>query len=65
MLSCRGVLTFLLMLLITVVCIRSPLLKYFAGVASVSQLFVSATLLVLAEGNYTVRVEGENLDYYV
>jgi hypothetical protein len=43
---------------VTVVCIRSPLLKYFDGVASVSQIRVSATLLMLAEGNYKVRAEG-------
>jgi len=39
----------------------STLLQNFDSVASVSQISVSATLLVLAEGNYDMRVEEENL----
>jgi len=38
----------------------SSLLRNFAGVVSVSQIRVSATLLVLAEGNCDIRFEGEN-----
>ena len=39
----------------------SSLLQSFASVASVTQISVSATLLVLAEGNYEIGFEGENL----
>ena len=39
----------------------SSLLDNFASVASVTQKSVSATLLVLAKGNYEIRVEGKNL----
>ena len=38
------------------------LLQNFASVASVSQIFVSATLLVLAGGNYEMGFEGENYE---
>ena len=39
----------------------SPLLLDFVSVSSVSQIRVSAILLVLAEGNYDIRFEEENL----
>ena len=39
----------------------SPLLLDFVSVSSVSQIRVSATLLLLAEGIYDIWVEGENL----
>ena len=50
-----------MLLLLLSWCVFVIIAAEFARVASVSQISVSATLLVLAEGNYEIGFEGENL----